>query len=175
MDNSDWKFGGCFCGDVRFKVRGQAIWKAGCTCTSCMKMHAAPYVVWAGFDQVDFEITKGDLQGFHSSPHAVREFCGRCGSTLTYRKVSHGDPELEHAASIVYISVASLDDPSVFPPDKVVHGQEMIRWLNLDASIPIHDFVSPDAGNLQFGGLSQDAAAELAKSRFGVKGQFRTD
>jgi hypothetical protein len=54
-----------------------------------------------------------------------------------------------------------------YPPDEIVHGAERISWLNLDGSIPIREFISPDAGQLQFGGLDPDAAASVAKSRFG--------
>ncbi|NKB54622.1 MAG: hypothetical protein GKR97_20865 [Rhizobiaceae bacterium] len=130
-------------------------------------MHSAPFVAWAGFDGENFEVTSGFLRQFHSSPHAVREFCGRCASTLTYRKISLGVEELKQAARLVYISVASLDNPSAFPPDEVVHGKEMIDWFNLDSPIPVRDFISSTAGHLQFGGLDADAAKTLARDRFG--------
>ena len=166
VTDGSWKSGGCFCGTVRFKVRGPAVWKAGCTCTTCVKMHAAPYVVWAGFDRNDFAVMQGKAKQFHSSKHVIREFCDRCGTTLTYRKVAGDVSELEAAARIVYIAVACLDDPLEYPPDEVVHGAEKIDWLNLDGNIPTRDFISPDAGRLQFGGLDSDVAASVAKAHF---------
>lgn len=48
MDGPVWLEGGCFCGAPRYRVRGKADWKAGCTCNTRIKMHAAPYVVCAG-------------------------------------------------------------------------------------------------------------------------------
>lgn len=170
MTKSDWKLGGCFCGYVRYRVRGPAIWKAGCTCTTCVKMHAAPYVVWAGFDVSDFELAEGKPKQFQSSNHVVREFCGQCGATLTYRKVANGIAELEAAARLVYVAVASLDNPAEYPPDEVVHGAERIGWLNLDDTIPMRVFISPDAGELQFCALDQTSKASVAKSRFGYDG-----
>ena len=130
-------------------------------------MHAAPYVVWAGFDVDDFEVAEGIPNQFRSSNHVVREFCGRCGTTLTYKKIADGVAELEAAARIVYVAVASLDDPAKYPPDEVVHGAEKIEWFNLDGTIPIREFISPDAGELQFGGLDPTSAASVAKTRFG--------
>lgn len=78
-----------------------------------------------------------------------------------------GVAELEEAARLVYISVASLDDPSAFPPDEVVHGGEKISWLRFDDTIPVRDFISPDAGRIQFGGLDPEVAKSLALDHFG--------
>jgi hypothetical protein len=160
MTDLEWHEGGCFCGAVRYRVRGEAVWKAGCTCNTCVKMHAAPYVVWAGFDRANYELIDGEPTAFRSSPHALREFCPDCGSTLTYGKVADGVAELEEAARIISIAVASLDDPGVYPPDEVVHGRERIGWLHLSDAIPLRDFISPDAGHLQFGGIAAARASD---------------
>ena len=111
MAEPHWHEGGCFCGDIRDRVRGEAVWKAGCTCQDCVRIQAAPYVVWAGFDQANFELLRGTPTVFHSSPNVVRQFCPRCGSTLTYRKDAEGRPDLAEAASVIYIAVPGLDDP----------------------------------------------------------------
>ncbi|MDX1528060.1 MAG: hypothetical protein R3337_05490 [Gammaproteobacteria bacterium] len=99
---------------------------------------------------------------FKSSAHVIREFCPRCGTTFTYQKVAGRAPKLEEAARVVYIAVASLDDPGAYPPDEVVHGRERIEWLHLGGEIPIHDFTSPGSGHLQFGGI--EARQERAGS-----------
>ena len=163
--------GGCFCGAVRYRVRGDAVWKAGCTCNTCVKMHAAPYVVWAGFDRANFDILRGRPTEYRSSPNVLRAFCPTCGTTLTYGKDAAGVPELEAAARLIYIAVASLDDPAVFPPDEIVHGRERISWMRFGGDIPVREFVSETAGHLQFGGLSPEAAERLARRHFGVADQ----
>jgi hypothetical protein len=155
MVDGKWHAGGCFCGAVRYRVRGDAVWKAGCTCNTCVKMHAAPYVVWAGFDRADHELTRGQPMVFKSSPHVVREFCPNCGSTLTYGKEAGGVAALEQAARVIYVAVASLDDPGAYPPD---------------GDIPVREFVSPTAGHLQFGGIDEARAAELARRHFDPTG-----
>jgi hypothetical protein len=129
-------------------------------------MHAAPYVVWAGFDRSDYEIITGQPVGYRSSPRVVREFCPICGTTLNYGKDATGASELEAAAKLIYVAVASMDDPEVYPPDEVVHGQERIGWLHLNSDIPLREFVSPNAGHLQFGGIDQARATEIAKQFF---------
>jgi hypothetical protein len=130
-------------------------------------MHAAPYVVWAGFDRGDYEIITGQPVSYRSSPRGVREFCPLCGTTLNYGKDARGAPELEEAAKLIYVAVASLDDPEIYPPDEIVHGQEKIAWMHFAGDIPVREFVSPDAGRLQFGGIEQARATELAKDNFG--------
>lgn len=155
MVNSDWHEGGCFCGAVRFRVRGDAIWKNGCASNSCVKSHGAPYVVWAGFDRSNHEIIQGSLSAYRSKPNVIREFCPGCGSTLSYGKDAVGDKALAEAASIIYIAVANLDDPGHYPPDEVVHGLEKIEWFHLGGDIPVRDFTSPSCGHLQFGGIKQ--------------------
>jgi len=136
-----------------------------------MKMHAAPYVVWAGFDYADFQIIRGQPSEYRSSPHVIRTFCPSCGSTLTYCKDADGVPELEAAARLIYIAVASLDDPSPFPPDEVVHGQEKIDWMQFGDDIPVRQFISETAGDLQFGGIDPKKAEELASDHFGKNDQ----
>ena len=165
MGDLEWQEGGCFCGAVRFHVRGDAIWKSGCTCNTCVKMHAAPYVVVAGFDRDNFELILGRLTQFRSSPHVIREFCPNCGSTLTYAKDARGTPELEEAARVIYVAVASLDNPEAYPPDEVVHTLEAIGWMHFADDIPLRDSISPAAGHLQFGGIAGSEAAEIAKRR----------
>ncbi len=145
--------GGCFCGAVRYAVGGAAVWKAGCCCRTCVKMHGAPYVVWAGFEASAFELLRGNLAAFRSSPNVLRRFCPRCGTTLTYEKEALGDAALEQAASIVYVAVATLDDSRAYPPDEVVHARERIDWLDLGHGIPLREHLSSDAAHLQFGGI----------------------
>lgn len=156
MRPSDRHEGGCFCGAVRYVVRGPAVWKAGCCCRTCVKMHGAPYVVWAGFERGAVELLRGEPTAFRSSPNVIRRFCPSCGTTLTYEKDARGDPALEEAARLVYVAVATLDDPTAYPPDEVVHARERVAWLDLGGAIPLHDRVSPEAAHLQFGGITGD-------------------
>ncbi len=167
MSEIEWQYGGCFCGEVRYRVNGPATWKAGCTCTTCVKMHSAPYVAWAGFERDNFQIVEGNPTMFRSSKHVLRSFCNNCGSTLTYEKDAAGVAELEAAARLVYIAVASLDDPELYPPDEVVHGREKLSWMEFGDSVPVREFTSKSAGELQFGGIDSDIAADLAKRHFG--------
>jgi len=151
IEHSEDHEGGCFCGNVRYRVRGQSVWAAGCCCRSCVKMHSAPYVVWAGFHRSAFELLRGNPVAFRSSPHVIRKFCGKCGTALTYEKDAAYEPKLEEAASVVYISVPTLDEPEAYPPTEVVRAGERIKWLDLGCTIPLRETLSPSAEHLQAG------------------------
>ena len=156
LDKNKRHEGGCFCGSVRYAVGGSSVWKAGCCCRSCVKMHGAPYVVWAGFERAAFELVQGEPLPFKCSPHVIRRFCPRCGTTLTYEKDAQGYPALEEAAGVIYVAVATLHHPEVYPPDEVVHAGERIEWLDLGNKIPLRESLSAQAGHLQFAGLRGD-------------------
>jgi len=104
---------------------------------------------------------QGNLSAYRAQPSVIREFCPSCGSTLSYRKDAAGNQTLEEAASVIYIAVANLDQPSLYPPDEVVHGQEKIGWFHLGGDIPIRDFTSPTAGQLQSSSIDQFQTGEI--------------
>ena len=69
-----------------------------------------------------FEFTKGTPARYRSSP-VVRTFCARCGTSLTYQHTSFPDE--------IDVTIASLDDPAVFPPADHIWTSERIAWLEL--------------------------------------------
>jgi hypothetical protein len=60
----------------------------------------------------------------------MRTFCPTCGTPLTYQHDSHPDS--------IDVTVASLDDPSAFPPADHTWTSERIPWLELGDALPLH-------------------------------------
>lgn len=141
--------GGCLCGGIRYAVTGPSVWQSGCCCRSCVLAHSAPYVVWAGFDVSNFTFLRDEPSVFRSSPDVLRSFCPRCGTSLTYRKDAAADIALTEAASVVYISVPTLDRPELFPPTEVVRYAERVCWLELAPTVPLREGLSGTASHLQ--------------------------
>src|SRR5262245_62100457 len=96
--------GGCLCGAVRYRVRGEPVDTGYCHCTLCRRSAGAPVNAWTTFPIGAFAFTRGKPKAFRSSPHAVRHFCRRCGTQLTFRKT----PKPES----VDVTVATLDRPN---------------------------------------------------------------
>lgn len=101
--------GGCYCGDVRYKVEGEPMFKGQCHCRECQYISGgAPNVVMAmpadGFAYTKTaprEFRRGDLE----SP-VTREFCADCGTHIASRAPG--------MAGAVLLKVGTLDDPGVF-------------------------------------------------------------
>jgi hypothetical protein len=70
------------------------------------------------------EILSGHPRTYRSSQGVVRQFCGTCGSQLSYES-------MERPATID-ITTASLDNPNVFPPTLEVWLEHRVSWQTAD-------------------------------------------
>jgi hypothetical protein len=113
-------YGGCLCGNVRYTVTGSPLSGQICHCVSCRRAAGAQAVAWLTFSSRDLSWITGEPVTYRSSVEVSRTFCGRCGSTLTYRH--DGDPDF------VDVTAASLDDPDEFPPTHHVWLEDAISW-----------------------------------------------
>jgi hypothetical protein len=140
MTGKDSRTGGCLCGALRYRVAGPPVWTAVCYCVSCTRAAGAPAVAWAGFPSASFAVLAGRLTVYRSSPGVLRGFCGRCGTSLTYRK----DPAvLAGAQDDVYVSINTLDDPDACPPEEHIKYGERAAWFHAGGDLPRHDVLSP--------------------------------
>ena len=101
--------GGCLCGAVRYRVSGQPYHLTHCHCTLCRRAAGAPFVTWFSVPSGAFRVTRGEPIRYRSSPEAVRGFCGRCGTQLTFQR--------DDTPGEVDITVCSLDDPEALTPE----------------------------------------------------------
>jgi hypothetical protein len=114
--------GGCHCGAVRYEVKGTPKHVALCHCGDCRRSAGAPMVAWAAFAEDDFTLLQGDLTVFNSSGTAMRSFCPKCGSGITYRNT-------EFLPGIVDIQSATFDDPAAYAPQVHIQTAERISWM----------------------------------------------
>jgi len=120
--------GGCICGAVRYQVPGPPRRVTHCHCLHCRRASGAPIVTWAEFDATGFAFVRGTPREFESRPRVTRQFCGDCGTQLTYRHAA--DP------GTVDVTVASLDEPDSFEPEDHVWCDRELRWLRLQDGLP---------------------------------------
>jgi hypothetical protein len=78
------------------------------------------------FDRGQVEILSGEPRAYRSSQGVVRQFCGTCGSQLSY----------EHASrpTTIDITTNSLDNPNLFPPTFEVWLEHRLSWQAADPS-----------------------------------------
>lgn len=120
--------GGCLCGTIRYKINGVVLRKTNCHCIHCRKSTGAPFVTWAVFNIADFSITSGTPNEHPSRKNAIRQFCGACGTQLTFFDKERPDS--------IDVTVCSLDDVESIEPDDNVWSKRKVSWLRLNDGLP---------------------------------------
>ena len=115
--------GGCLCGAVRFIARGAPVNVAWCHCQSCRRHSGAPVSVFLAIRRDAYEVTKGEITKFNSSPGVQRGFCARCGSTLTCESAKLPNEAHYH--------VGAFDRAAELKPAGHIYPEERLVWLHL--------------------------------------------
>jgi len=101
--------GGCYCGEVRYRVEGEPLIKVQCHCRECQFISGGSPNVTMGMPEAGFAYTKGSAKQFRRSDlqgPVTREFCGNCGTHLLARAPA--------VPGVVLLKVGTLDAPSAF-------------------------------------------------------------
>src|SRR5271155_2205753 len=67
---------------------------------------------------------------YRSSPKAIRCFCGRCGTPLTWESVAN--------PALVDVGAATLDDPAAVAPAMHLWTESRISWFDTADDLPRH-------------------------------------
>ena len=59
--------GGCLCGAVRYRVRGEPLSSGVCHCRSCRRTSGSPMLPWVTFLNAQFEVIQGRPAEYQSS------------------------------------------------------------------------------------------------------------
>ena len=131
MQTSEYS-GGCACGAVRYTISAAPAFSFHCQCRQCQRAtgtgHASLFVVPA-----DAVSLSGELR-FHEQTAddgntVSRGFCPLCGSPVAGKSSGHPD--------VMLFSAASLDDPALFQPEKVVWSMSRQPWDYTDPALPV--------------------------------------
>ena len=122
--------GGCFCGAIRYRVDSTPRRVTHCHCRHCRRTSGAAFVTWAVFDEGSVTWVSGLPKEFESRPGAMRGFCHKCGSPLTFRDAL--TPES------IDVTVGTLDTPEAIVPEDHVWFDRAIDWLRIDDGLPRH-------------------------------------
>jgi hypothetical protein len=97
--------GGCQCGAVRFRVRGELKDPSICHCRMCQKAFGSYYAPLVSVNGTEFAWTRGAPKYFQSSNHVKRGFCDNCGTPLTYE-----------APDGMGLAIGAFDEPGRLKP-----------------------------------------------------------
>lgn len=119
--------GQCLCGGVRYSVVGDPTRAVSCHCSMCRRHSGAAFLTYVSFPSTAFHIAQGSVVEYRSSPGARRSHCATCGSPLTF--VADAEPET------TWVTLGTLDDPSVAQPNENWFVDEKVAWIHLDESV----------------------------------------
>jgi|SRR5579863_1653497 len=120
--------GGCLCGAVRYRATGTARNLCYCHCESCRRAAGSPTVPWATFERTHFQLLRGELTEFRSSPGRLRGFCAACGTSLTYRS--------DDRPTEIDVTLGTLDEPRRLAPQMHVWVEDKLPWVGLADALP---------------------------------------
>lgn len=121
--------GGCRCGAVRFRATGKPLWVAHCHCTDCRRSSGGIVTTWVGYRDQVVTFENDDAASYTSSPGVERQFCGQCGTPLTFvADVFPGE---------LHLMVGAFDDPEDLVPQVHVWTSEKVSWFTADTHLPM--------------------------------------
>ncbi len=113
--------GECFCGDIKYRVKGKLFDARSCHCSRCRKAFSSQASAYALVEASEFSWLSGQhlLTSYVGKHGFGLQFCSKCGSTLcgVFNGSIHGvtlgcingDPELEIGKHIFVGSKASWE------------------------------------------------------------------
>ncbi len=128
--------GGCLCGATRYRATGKPYKSAYCHCEWCRSATGAPVSAWLMYDNHRIEFIKGNPKKYASSPGVLRGFCPDCGTPLWWEGKWHDIP-------IQMVTIGSLDDPELYPPDRHASCCEQLAWFEVADDLPRYPHSSP--------------------------------
>lgn len=127
--SSKWT-GGCACGAVRYVASEPPFFSFHCQCRACQRAtgggHTSAFVVHEGTTAVAGEMTFFDRSSDRGN-RVSSGFCPTCGSPMMNRNAAYP----EH----LYINAATLDDPSLFRPTKILFSESAQPWDHIDPDL----------------------------------------
>lgn len=124
--------GGCYCGAVRYRAEGDAMFKGQCHCRECQYISGGSPNVFLGMPEAGFAWAKGAPKAFRRSDldnPVTREFCADCGTHLLSKA-----PALP---GVVLLKVGTLDDPAVFEgPQMVIYTVDKQPFHQVPEGVP---------------------------------------
>ena len=120
--------GGCLCGKTRYVLLAEPVSLGDCHCIDCRRSAGAPYVTWGSVRPAQLRLISGAVRRIPYA-HRTRCFAECCGTHLFFE---------DNVSEWMDVTIASLDDPTPFPPQKSIWTEDKLPWIVLDQNIPAY-------------------------------------
>ena len=119
--------GGCLCGGTRYLLKTAPFSLGDCHCVDCRRSCGAPCVTWGSVRREDL-VMGGREPRKVAHAGRIRSFAACCGTHLFFEESAD--------SGTIDITIASLDDPAAFAPQKVIWLEDRLPWVVIDQSLP---------------------------------------
>jgi hypothetical protein len=119
--------GGCLCGGTRYELTSAPFSLGDCHCIDCRRSAGAPVVTWGSVYRKDLRMIRGEPRKIRHAGR-IRSFAACCGTHLFFEETNDSET--------IDVTIASLDDPTPFAPQKVIWLEDKLPWVRLDESLP---------------------------------------
>jgi hypothetical protein len=124
---NDVREGGCQCGSIRYRVRGDPVMVGVCHCKECQKQSGSAFGMSFIVRREAFEVLSGSPKTYtrnsESGRPVVCAFCPECGTRIYH--------ETRWLDGVVNIKPGTLDDTTSLKPSGQVWTSRKQAWLEL--------------------------------------------
>lgn len=139
MSGQAVRSGGCMCGAIRYRLRGEPAWVWQCYCRDCQRATGTGHTTIVGMhrDNVVVEGAPGTYStGGDTGGRVDRHFCPVCASRL----FTTGDLP----GPIMIFQAGTLDEPGCVAPTAAIYVKDRVAWDHVDPSLPVYAGMHPD-------------------------------
>jgi hypothetical protein len=121
--------GGCYCGAVKYEIRGRLLRFVNCHCPDCRKFTGSAFASVIVTEADGFTVTAGQdhLVPYESSPGKHRNFCKTCGCHVFARA--------QQRPGMVMVRAGTLDDDPQARPQCHLWVSQKAPWHEIADSV----------------------------------------
>ncbi|MDE2183089.1 MAG: GFA family protein [Alphaproteobacteria bacterium] len=119
--------GSCFCGAVRYRLESDPMFVHCCHCTDCQHQTGSAFAINALIEADRVTLLSGTpkpvtMKTESGRPHDIYR-CPDCKSAVW--------SDYGRRRNLLFVRVATLDDPGALPPDVHIFTRSKIPWVRL--------------------------------------------
>jgi len=124
--------GSCFCGAVTYRISSAPMFIHCCHCRDCQKQTGSAFAINGIIEKGRIALLSGapepiEMKTDSGRPHDIYR-CPECRSALW--------SDYGRRRVMVFLRLATLDDPGRFPPDVHIFTRSKLPWVDLSTPAP---------------------------------------
>ena len=127
MEQQTAHTGGCLCGGVRYRIKGELRGVIACHCSQCRRT-SGHHAAMTAAPSANIELTASDpLVWYKSSDSAERGFCGRCGGNLFWKQIGR---------DAISVTAGTLDTPTHLAVEQHIFVADKSDYYAINDGVP---------------------------------------